>query len=243
MIDEQELNQELNQEQPEVTEEHQESSPVQEPVVQQDSKHFKNLREKAQRMERERDELMRMLAEERNKKSERIEEDFSFTIGDDEIVEGKHIAKVKKQVKSEISRMQEELNAIKRQSSLLAAENKARSKYPDLDKVLSPENIEMLKDIDPDAAHSIAQISDPYAQYSYAYLTVKERVLNQQQSYVPEREKIQAQRNLQKPKAAASLNPQQGSNPLEQANLFGQGLTPELRKKLREEMDMYARRV
>jgi hypothetical protein len=242
MIDEQEVIQEATQEETpdaiEQTVDHTPEPPKPDPAALY-KRDIRNLRDKWEQSEREKSELIRLLQE---RQGNQQPDNFDFTLGDDDIVEGKHISKVKKQVKSELSKMQEELAAMKRQSNQLAAENKARSKYPDIDKVLSPENIEALKDADPDAARSIANLNDPYAQFTFAYLAIKEKVLNNPQPTY-NRDKEQAQKNALKPKASAGMSSQQGDSPLAQANVFGAGLTPELKKKLREEMEQFARRV
>jgi hypothetical protein len=46
-----------------------------------------------------------------------------------------------------------------------------------------------------------------------------------------------AQKNASKPKPLASVSPQQGDSPLSRANAFANGLTPELQKQLRQEME------
>lgn len=198
-----------------------------------------NLRNKYEQAEREKSELIRLLQERQGNNSP---DNLDFNIGDDDIVEGKHISKVKRQMKSELAKMQEELATMKRQSNQVVAENKARSKYPDLDRVLSHENIEALKDIDPDAAQSISAISDPYAQFTYAYLAIKEKVLNNPQpTYNADKEQLK--KNALKPRASAGMSSQQGESALAQANVFGARMTPELKEQLRKEMDQYARRV
>ncbi len=243
MIDEQELVQEetTQEESPDAVEQTVDNTPQPEQPDRNAlyKRDIRNLRDKYERAEREKSELIRLLQERQGNSQP---DNLDFTLGDDDIVEGKHISKVKKQMKSELSKMQDELASMRRQSNQIAAENKARSKYPDIDRVLSPENIEMLKDVDPDAANSIANLNDPYAQFTFAYLAIKEKVLsNQQPSYNFDKE--QAKKNAMKPKASAGMSSQQGESPLAQANVFGAGMTPELKKKLREEMDQYARRV
>lgn len=244
MIEEQELiQQEATQEEtPDVPEQTVDHTPEPEqPQRNNDSyaRNMRNLRQKFEQAEREKSELIRLLQE---RQTSQQPDNNDFTLGDDDIVEGKHISKVKKQMKSEMAKMQEELAAMRRQSNQIAAENKARSKYPDIDRVLSSENIEALKDIDPDAANSISNLNDPYAQFTFAYLAIKDKVLNNPQPTY-NRDKEQAQKNALKPKASAGMSSQQGDSPLAQANVFGAGLTPDLKKKLREEMDQYARRV
>ena len=64
---------------------------------------FANLREKAERAERERDDALRILREveysRRNQQAPLIaEDDDSFTIGPDDLAEGKHLSKVQKKI-------------------------------------------------------------------------------------------------------------------------------------------------
>jgi hypothetical protein len=50
-------------------------------------------------------------------------------------------------------------------------------------------------------------------------------------------DKLRAQKNAAKPKPLASVNPQQGDSPLSKANAFANGLTDDLKKQLRKEME------
>lgn len=194
-------------------------------------RHFKNLREKAERAERERDELYRMLQEERAKKSAAPEEDFSFSIGDDEIAEGKHLSKVQKK----INKLEQQVQYYQQQTNQIAIEAKLRAELPDIEQVISADNLRELAEKYPAIAKTLdANNADLYNKAVAAYTMIKNLGIGQPDPYADD--KARAQRNAAKPKSAAILSPQQGDSPLSKANAFASGLTPELQKQLWAEM-------
>lgn len=194
-------------------------------------RHFKNLRDKAERAERERDELYRMLQEERSKKPAAPEEDFSFSIGDDEIAEGKHLSKVQKK----ISKLEQQVQYYQQQTNQIAIEAKLRAELPDIEQVISGDNLRELAEKYPAIAKTLdANNSDLYNKAVAAYTMIKNLGIGQPDPYADD--KARAQRNASKPKSAAVLSPQQGDSPLTKANAFASGLTPELQKQLWQEM-------
>ena len=68
-----------------------------------------------------------------------------------------------------------------------------------------------------------------------AYKHIKKLGLYTEDTYQADRDL--AQRNAAKPKPLVSVSPQQGDSPLSRANAFANGLTPELQKQLRQEME------
>lgn len=232
------LQQDAQPAQSEVAQEEQsvaEEAVQQQPAETQGEKHFRNLREKVHRAERERDELLRMLQEERNKKPAVPEEDLSFNIGDDEIAEGKHLSKVQKK----INKLEQQVNYYQQQTAQIATEAKLRVEYPDIESVISPENLRELADKYPAVAKTLDSNNDLYNKAIAAYTMIKNLNIGQPDPYAED--KARAQRNAAKPRTATSISPQQGDTPLSHANAFASGLTPELKQQLWKEMEAAAK--
>jgi hypothetical protein len=104
-------------------------------------------------------------------------------------------------------------------------------KHPDFGHVVSRENIETLKETEPELALSLAHISDPYKQGIAAYKMLKRLGIYQETVSSPEKEK--ALKNSQKP---VSINAVTKNSAIGNAHLFENGLTPALKKQLWEEM-------
>lgn len=187
---------------------------------------FKELREKAKQLERERDEYMRKLQEAQEHKDS---EDLS--IGDSDLAEGKHL----KKLQAEVKRLRQESEANKQQSSLTQTEIRIKSQYTDFDKVVSPDNIAQLRESYPELAASINANGDLYSKAVSAYTMIKKLGIHQDPIYNSEKARIA--QNATKPKPSATIAPQKSDSPLQQANAFSQGLTPALRDQLRAEME------
>lgn len=187
---------------------------------------FKELREKAKQLERERDEYMRKLQEAQASKDS---EDLS--IQDSDLAEGKHL----KKLQSEIKRLRQESEASRQQSALTQTEIRLKSQYADFDRVVSPDNIAQLREAYPELAASINANNDLYTKAVSAYTMIKKLGIHQDPIYTAEKDRIA--RNATKPKPTATIAPQKSDSPLQQANAFAQGLTPALREQLRAEME------
>lgn len=200
---------------------------------------LRKLREKAataERYERERDELYRKLQEVENKKQQPIqqkieEKEEEFNLAPDDYVEAKYLKKYDRTIKE----LKEELNNYKQQTTIANVDAKLKAKYPDIDSVVSRENLEILKSEYPELSDSINSNQDLYSKASAAYTLIKRLGIAQEDHYVED--KIKAQKNATKPRPLASVNPQQGDSPLSKANSFANGLTDDLKAQLRREMD------
>jgi|SRR5271165_5897325 len=210
------------------------SQPTQ-PVEDAASKNFRQLREKSERVARERDEAMARLREYENKAQAQSSEDEEFSIGPDELAEGKHLSKVQKQIK----RLKDEINTYKQQSTTMNAEARLRAQFPDFDSVVSKENIEELRALEPEVAQTLNSSTDLYSTAVSAYKLIKKFGIGAQNMYNAEKEVIQ--KNAAKPRPLTSVSPQQGDTPLSRANAFANGLTPELKAELLKEMNTLRR--
>ncbi len=185
------------------------------------------LRERIEKMEHERNEYARLLKEAQSNRAE--ESDIS--IGDDDLAEGKHLKKIQQEVK----RLKQEAEQYKQQTTLTQTEIKLKSQYPDFDKVVSSDNIEMLRITYPELATSINATPDLYAKAVSAYTMIKQLGIHKEDVFSSDKERVL--RNAAKPKPLAAVSPQKGDSPLSHANVFASGLTDDLRKQLIKEMN------
>lgn len=221
------------------------AAPVEQPVEQQadavpeqapeQKNNFEELRKQKARLERERDEALRLLKENEAQKSKTAiqqtdEAQYTMGLAENDIVEGKHL----KQVNSEIKRLREELLRYQQQSSEMTTEARLKAQYPDFDSIVSKENVEALRIAHPEIAQTLNSSSDLYNKAASAYTLIKKLGINQPDIYAAE--KARAQENASKPKPTASLSPQTGESPLSNANAFANGLSDDLKKNLYREM-------
>jgi hypothetical protein len=157
------------------------------------------------------------------------EEDFSNLSDDDIITVKQHqymSAKIARQVAEEVVKQRE----------AATVDERIAAKFPDFKQVVTPENIELLKQNDPELALSLYRLADdPYAQNVAAYKLLKksgygaEEVKKQELS----QEKKKAQVNSSKP---VSVNAVMKQSAIGNVHAFENGLTPELKGQLWKEM-------
>lgn len=104
-------------------------------------------------------------------------------------------------------------------------------KYPDFAEVVSKENIELLKQTEPELAQSIYHNPDPNAQAVAAYKLLKKIGVKTNDQNAAEKKK--AQENSQKPVSVQAATKQSA---IGNAHLFENGLTSELKSQLWKEM-------
>jgi hypothetical protein len=213
----------LNQEQEVVdTQPEVEEVEVQEEETQQE-RNFRALKDKIKRLERENEDF-------RNSFTQQAQpEEDDYGIESDALAEGKHIKKVGKKVKA----LEDQLKHYQNQANMAHIENQLRKRFSDFDEVVTTENIEILRDSDPDIARSLSGSSDLYGSAVLAYKMIKDMNKNAEDNY----EKQRVTKNMAKPRPIVSSNAQQGDSPLAQANTFANGLTKELSAKLWKEMN------
>lgn len=193
---------------------------------------FEEMRKKVKQAERRARELEEQLAANEAKKAEVPEEDLSYHIEEDALVEGKHLSKVDKK----IQRLENKLKQYEQQSSLSATELRLKQQYSDFDFVVSADNLSKLAAEHPEIMQSINSNQDLYSKASSAYKLIKSLGIIEPVD-VYQADKEQAQRNAAKPKALASIAPQKGDSPLSRANAFAQGaLSDDMKAQLIREM-------
>lgn len=200
---------------------------------------FKNLRERAKKAERERDELIRYVQSlqkestnsNTSKQLEKVEDQLEeFKINPDDLAEGKHLQMLYKKIKQ----LESSLHTAEKENKLSAAEIKIKRDFPDFEKVASYDNLQKLRQMDSDLADAILATKDTYKQHALAYKMVKQLGIYHPDNFTKEKEI--AQRNHAKPRPLTSISPQQGESPLSHANAFANGLTDELKAQLAKEM-------
>lgn len=133
-------------------------------------------------------------------------------------------------------KFKKEMQELKNQLKAKEAEtvvDRLKGKFTDFDDVVSPENVEYLKENDPELALSLQALrDDPYQQGLAAYKMLKKTdyYLNKETM----KEKKKAEENQAKP---PSVNQVRKGGALSEANKFDRGLTPELKAALLKEMN------
>lgn len=173
---------------------------TQEEAPQESSKqlNFKQLREQKEREQRERERLQR-----ENEELRRYMAQYQQT----------QAAPQKKRDPNDIAEYKD-IEAIREEARREAMEIKLRLDLPDLNQVLTKENLERLERDDPEEALFILNMPDPIMQRKAAYKRIKQ--MGYQEA---ERNEAQIQRNLKQPKPGVSAQPT-AKNPLAYAQSF-----------------------
>ena len=203
---------------------------------------FRAVREAKERAERERDAMlsqmlqmqqqMQMIQQQQQpQQQEQPQEDYDIDIESDALAEGKHLKKLMANQKA----MQQQLKRYQMQSEEVAVEARIRSQYPDFEKVVSKENVEILNEQFPEIAKTLRDTPDMFNKAAAAYTVIKNFGIHKDTPKF-EADRAKAVSNAQKPRPLASVNPTQGDSPLSKANAFANGMTDELKEQLRREM-------
>lgn len=194
---------------------------------------WKEARRKMQELERrseEQDELIRRLQSQRT--SPPSEDDLS-KLSDDDIV----TAKQARSLAEKMARQVAEETIRQREASTVDERLKAR--FPDYESVVTQENVEILKQQDPELAMSLyALAQDPYAQAVAAYKMLKRQVGTDMAKQHPS--KAKALENAKKPVSVQAVGK---NSAIGNVSRFENGLTPELRKELYQEMQQAIKRA
>lgn len=188
---------------------------------------FRQLREKAERLERERDDYARQVQRQVKPQPQEEPED-DFRINPDDLVEGKHLTRYEKKLK----KLEEAMKVSQKQTYDAAAEHRVRTEMPDFDKIVTQDTLYILQSQFPELAASINSNPDLYSKAKAAHQAISKLGITPDYSS----EQTAIDKNIAKPKPLASIAPQQGDSPLTRANAFSAGLTDDLKRQLYEEM-------
>lgn len=221
--EEQEVTQE---EQPEEQEAHKEQEPQK-----QEHENIRQLRKAKEAAEREREEMRQYIEEMRAERSQKQQantpQEEDDNLQPDDIPEWRHVDKHIKKLESKLAKYEQ-------QSTLTATESRLKNQYPDFDKIVSEENIAVLRAQYPEIANTINSSQDLYSKAVSAYTMIKRLGIIPDEKVI--KDKSRAAENSNKPRPLASMSAQQGDSPISRANAFAEGLTDELKEKLHKEM-------
>lgn len=159
---------------------------------------FRMLRERAERAERDKEELTRFIQQQNNQKIDSQDEDFG--VEDEDFVSGKSYKKSLKEIKKQLAESQRSLNEFRTQTSEEVAKARLTQEYPNFNKVVTAENIKKLQAQSPAVYQALLSGSDTYATGKAAYEVLEKFNIGR---YDLEDKKILE--NQLKPKAAASV--------------------------------------
>jgi hypothetical protein len=178
-------------------------------------------RRKMQELERkaqEQDDLIRRLQAQTPQEKDDLE-----SLTDDDIVTVSQAKKLAVKMAQQVAE-----NVVK-QKDLSTLEDRINVKYPDFQDVVSRDAIEKLKVDEPELALSLATMQDPYQQAVAAYKLLKK--IGGKDALTQEQKK--AIENRSKPQSSSTIVK---NSAIGNAHLFENGLTPELKKQLYQEM-------
>lgn len=196
-------------------------------------RNWKEARRKMQELEarvREQDELIR------KQSAPKPEEDELSKLGDEDIITyGQHkkaTAKLAKEIAAQVIKEHE----------ASTVDERLNLKYPDFAQVVTKENIELLKENEPELAESLSYYPDPFKQGIAVYKLLKKAGVTEGEvvANTSTKEKERATKNSQKP---VSVNAVTKQSAIGNAHMFENGLTPELKASLLKEMKEASKRA
>lgn len=199
------------------------------PVDTPENRNWREIRNKNEQLQRERDEAIRMLQyhEQRTKeKKYEAPEEEAFDLADDDLVEGKQ---VKKYLKRELTKMQSQINTTRESS----ADLELKQRYPDIVDIVSHENIALLNSTFPELAESLAMNPDYKTKAIATYNAIKNMGIAKRKSVSEESMKLE--KNVAKPRSINTANPQAGDTPLSRAHNFYAPISEDLKRQLYED--------
>lgn len=169
------------------------------------------------------------------------EEVPDLQLGDDDLVEGKHLKQYVQQIQRQMQDSKKKYAQQAAQAYNASLEVQLKAQYPDFDQVVSQANLKDLAALYPELAATLNTSPDLRTQAVSAYTMIKNLGIDQAQEdpYMADKEKIK--KNAAKPRPSNSVAPN-NSSPLAQAGAFSGELTPALRKQLHTEMEQFRRR-
>lgn len=177
---------------------------------------FRQLRESKKQTEAELRALRQELEALRRPPQPQEEED---DLGDDDLVEGKHVKKLYRKIEGMLKAKDAE-----------TSHDRLRYKFTDFDSVVNAENVEKLKNQEPELYETLTSGKNLYSKGVAVYKTLKGMGIGSADPYA--RQKQEIQERSKKPASSQSV----GSSAIQEAGMFANGLTEELKAQLRREM-------
>lgn len=194
------------------------------------------LRERAEAAERRSQELERMIqmnmSQQQNNKMNVVDnDDDDFGLSDDTYIEGKHLKKLKQELKN-TQRQFEEYN---QRNAEIQAEMRLKNQFNDFDVVVNKENLEKLQQQKPALYRTILANADIYDKGYTAYELIKNSGIISDQYQELDRK---VEENKSKPRSAANASPQSSDTPLTRVGDYDRRILTEDRKdQLRRQVE------
>jgi hypothetical protein len=204
--------------------------------------------ERAEQMQRERDEAIKYAQaieqeaykwqQQQRAPQQQEEPEYDYnSLNEEDLVDGRTIKKILASESKKRAALESNIRQSQQQSYEAAISAQLKSTYSDFDRVLTPENIAHLREMRPGLARSLAANPDLAEKARETYNIIKDLGIYrsvEEQTYAPV--KKQMQNNVNKPRSSNSVSPQAGDTPLNQANMFANGLTPDVKAALWADM-------
>ena len=188
------------------------------------------MRRKMQEKDQQIEELSRQFREYANRKPTEEEVDELASLAEDDILT---VAQAKKLAQKMARNVAED---VIKQREAATMDERLQMKFPDYAEIVSKENIELLKQTEPELAQSLYHMPDPYSQAVAAYKLLKKIAGKKEEK--PSLEKKKAMENSEKP---LSVNAVTNKSAIGNAHLFENGLTKDLKQQLWKEMQQAMR--
>ncbi len=208
---------------PEIVQQEREESAAERKKRNDQEYNWAEARRKMQELDRQNEEMKKQLTQMQQPKVS--EDDELDKLADDDIVTKAQVKKLASKMAMQIAQ-----EAIK-QREASTVDERLVNKFSDFGEVVTKENLELLKQQEPELAMSLFHNPDPFAQGVAAYKLLKRVGVGEPVANKLDREK--AIRNSQKP---VSVNAVTKSSALGEAHKFENGLTKELKGQLWAEM-------
>jgi len=191
------------------------------PVMTDEERNWREVR----RIMQEQDEQIRQLKADRERPIVQEEDDLA-KLADDDIVTAKQARSLAQKMAREVA-----VQAI-RERDASTVDERLKNRFPDYENVVTQDNIDLLKQQDPELAMSLyALAQNPYEQAVAAYKMLKRTGIGDMAKTQPQ--KARALENSKKPVSVQSVTK---SSAIGEVHKFENGLTPELKKQLWQEM-------
>lgn len=182
---------------------------------------FQKMREAVKRLEEENHNLKE--SQKSTKAPPPPIEEYKNLVDDDDLVEGKIV----NQLDQKIKKLEETLE----RDRLSSIPDKLTNKYADFNQVVTEENMKKLQSSEPEMYQTILAGSDLYVKSVSAYKALKNFGIVEDETMKSQKEQVL--KNHSKPLSTQAIK---GQGAMSSANLFANGLTPELKKQLQMEM-------
>lgn len=191
---------------------------------------FRHLREKYDKERKEKEDLLKIFMHQQQQyqqasQKKTVEEPEEEYDPDDNVTNAR--------MKKEMQKLRKELQQMKQEQDNVSVDVKIKSQYPDFDRVVSPQNIDILRETEPELAAALHRSGDSYNVAVSAYKLIKKLGIFNEGVSSPEKDLVQ--NNAKKAKSAASINPSHGS-PLSRANAYSGEFTDEMKDMAYREM-------